>query len=388
MLSVSELNAQAKALLETSFSFVEVEGEISKFRIQSTSGHWYFTIKDASAAIDCAMFKFNAARINFIPAVGDKLIVSGKVSLYAPTGAYQIQVSNIRKSGEGELEAAFAALKQKLSKEGLFDAAHKKQLPKFAQNIAIITSAGSAAQADMLRTAQNRFALCKIDLYNALVQGEGAPASIISALRVADEKGYDAIVIARGGGSREDLWCFNDEALSRAIYVAKTPVISAVGHEIDFSISDFVADHRSLTPTAAMIDLLPDICAIFQSLDGVSDAFDRLIKDKISSAQNALSLAALQLKSKSIEPKISGSLARLLNFELKFKSFIASKLSAAEHTLSVKDELLAQKAKFFEITKDLVQIQKGGKTVALGELVAGDEFVLCSQQLSKNAKII
>ena len=388
MLSVSELNAQAKALLETSFSFVEVEGEISKFRAQSTSGHWYFTIKDASAAIDCAMFKFNAARINFIPAVGDKLIVSGKVSLYASTGAYQIQVSNIRKSGEGELEAAFAALKQKLSKEGLFDAAHKKQLPKFAQSIAIITSVGSAAQADMLRTAQDRFALCKIDLYNALVQGEGAPASIISALRAADEKGYDAIVIARGGGSREDLWCFNDEALARAIYAAKTPVISAVGHEIDFSISDFVADHRSLTPTAAMIDLLPDICAIFQSLDGVSDAFDRLIKDKISSAQNVLSLAALQLKSKSVEPKISGSLARLLNFELKFKSFVASKLSAAEHTLSARDELLAQKAKFFEITKDLVQIQKDGKTVSLDELAAGDEFVLCSQQLSKNAKII
>ena len=388
MLSVSELNAQAKTLLETSFSFVEVEGEISKFRIQSTSGHWYFTIKDASAAIDCAMFKFNAARINFIPAVGDKLIVSGKVSLYAPTGAYQIQASNIRKSGEGELEAAFAALKERLSKEGLFDASHKKQLPKFVQSIAIITSAGSAAQADMLRTAQDRFALCKIDLYNALVQGESAPASIISALRAADEKGYDAIVIARGGGSREDLWCFNDEALARAIYAAKTPVISAVGHEIDFSISDFVADHRSLTPTAAMIDLLPDICAIFQSLDGVSDALDRLIKDKISSAQNALSLAALELKSKSIEPKISGSLAGLSNLELKFKNFIDSKLSAAEHTLSAKDELLAQKAKFFEITKDLVQIQKGGKTVALGELAAGDEFVLCSQQLSKNAKII
>lgn len=388
MLSVSELNAQAKALLETSFSFVEVEGEISKFRIQSTSGHWYFTIKDASAAIDCAMFKFNAARINFIPAVGDELIVSGKVSLYAPTGVYQIQVSNIRKNGEGELEAAFAALKERLSKEGLFDAAHKKQLPKFAQSIAIITSVGSAAQADMLRTAQDRFALCKIDLYNALVQGEGAPASIISALRAADAKGYDAIVIARGGGSREDLWCFNDEALARAIYAAKTPVISAVGHEIDFSISDFVADHRSLTPTAAMIDLLPDICAIFQSLDGVSDALDRLIKDKISSAQNVLSIAALELRSKSIEPKISGSLAGLLNFELKFKSFIDSKLSAAEHTLSTKDELLAQKAKFFEITKDLVQIQKGGKTVALGELAAGDEFALCSQQLSKNAKII
>lgn len=388
MLSVSELNAQAKTLLETSFSFIEVEGEISKFRIQSTSGHWYFTIKDASAAIDCAMFKFNAARINFIPAVGDKLVLSGKVSLYAPTGAYQIQVSNIRKSGEGELEAAFAALKERLSKEGLFDAAHKKQLPKFAQSIAIITSAGSAAQADMLRTAQDRFALCKIDLYNALVQGESAPASIISALRAADAKGYDAIIIARGGGSREDLWCFNDEALARAIYAAKTPVISAVGHEIDFSISDFVADRRSLTPTAAMIDLLPDICAIFQSLDGVSDAFDRLIKDKISSAQNALSLAALELKSKSIEPKISGSLAKLLNFELKFKNFIGSKLSAAEHTLSAKDELLAQKAKFFEITKDLVQIQKDGKTVALGELATGDEFVLCSQQLSKNAKII
>lgn len=388
MLSVSELNAQAKTLLETNFSFVEVEGEISKFRIQSTSGHWYFTIKDASAAIDCAMFKFNAARINFIPAVGDKLIVSGKVSLYAPTGAYQIQVSNIRKSGEGELEAAFAALKERLSKEGLFDAAHKKQLPKFAQSIAIITSVGSAAQADMLRTAQDRFALCKIDLYNALVQGESAPASIISALRAADEKGYDAIVIARGGGSREDLWCFNDEALARAIYAAKTPVISAVGHEIDFSISDFVADHRSLTPTAAMIDLLPDICAIFQSLDGVSDALHRLIKDKISSAQNVLSLTALQLKSKSVEPKISGSLAKLLNFELKFKSFVDSKLSASEHMLSAKDELLAQKAKFFEITKDLVQIQKNGKTVSLGELAEGDEFVLCSQQLSKNAKII
>ena len=238
MLSVSELNEQAKTLLETTFSYVEVEGEISRL-VKHGSGHWYFTLKDEKAAISAVIYKFNAAKLKFDVTDGTKVALYGKISLYSPSGSYQFIATLIRPSGEGELELAFKQLKARLESEGLFDISRKKPLPKFPRKIALVTSKTSAALQDMLRIAHGRWALAEIIVFDSLTQGETAPASLIRALKIADASGADAIVLARGGGSREDLWCFNDENLAREIYAARTPVISAVGHEIDYVISDF-----------------------------------------------------------------------------------------------------------------------------------------------------
>ena len=388
MFSVSDINAQAKTLLETHFNGIEVEGEISKFNVQSVSGHWYFTIKDEKAAISCAMFRGANSAVNFAPKVGMRVVLSGKLTIYPATGSYQIQASSMRHSGEGELEMRFNALKEKLAKEGLFDPSHKKFLPKFPRHIALITSYGSAACADMLRVAGDRFPALKIDIFNSLVQGNTAPASLISALQNADERGYDAIVIARGGGSREDLWCFNDEALARAIYAAKTPVISAVGHEIDFSISDFVADHRALTPTAALVDLLPDIATLFQDLDGKANFLNSFIEGKISNLQNLLKMRYLELKSKSVDSKINQNLLNLESIKSKFQNLLNAKFANLTHQIELKNEILKQKASFFELTKDLVQIQKNGQKIALNELSSGDKITIVSQNAQKSAQII
>ena len=265
-MTVSDLNESAKALLESHFSVVEVEGEISRLTKHS-SGHWYFTLKDEKSAISVAMYKFANQNIKFEVKDGMKVTLIGKLSIYSPNGSYQFIASRIIPIGVGELELAFNQLKERLALAGLFDKMHKKPLPKYPNKIGIITSASSAAFADMCKVISDRYVLPKFYLFNSLVQGNSAPANLIKMLKLADSMELDVIVIARGGGSKEDLWCFNDEGLAYAIYEAKTPIISAVGHEIDYSISDFVADHRSLTPTAAMVDLLPDSNELYQRLD-------------------------------------------------------------------------------------------------------------------------
>ena len=386
-MTVSELNEQAKSLLETTFSFIEVEGEISKFTKNATSGHWYFTIKDEKSAIDCAMFKFANSKLNFLPKVGEKVIINGKVSLYTPSGSYQIIASSLRIYGEGELEIAFNKLKEKLANEGLFDNAHKKPLPKFPKKIAFITSLTSAAYADMKKIAFDKRAFCEIHAYNALMQGSSAAMSIINALKIADSKGYDCIVIARGGGSKEDLWCFNDENLARAIFAARTPVISAIGHEIDFSISDFVADHRSPTPTAAMVDLLPDGNELMQNLDSLDRYFNDFINDKIVKSKNLINTLNLELKSKAVGEKIKRSLLNLNALKLKFDNAINLKFTNLKAEIRLKDEILAGRAKFFEITKDLVAVFKDGKLTNLSDLKSGDKVVLSSQGTQKQATI-
>ncbi|MDA3076043.1 exodeoxyribonuclease VII large subunit [Campylobacter sp. JMF_04 NA10] len=388
MLSVSEVNEKAKVLLETTFAGIEVEGEISKFSEQSISKHWYFTIKDENSALNCAMFRFANQKLNFTPKIGMRVVLTGKLTIYPASGAYQIQVTQMREAGAGELEMRFNALKEKLSGEGLFDASRKKPLPKFPRHIALITSSGSAACADMLRVANDRFPMLKIDIYNSLVQGTSAPSSLISALRRADSVQYDAIIIARGGGSKEDLWCFNDEMLAREIYAAQTPIISAVGHEIDFSISDFVADHRSLTPTAAMVDLLPEISTLYQNLDGAENYLKKFINEKIANLHSELKMRYFELKSKSVDTKITQNLLNLQNLEIKFKNTINAKFANLTHQIELKNEILKQKASYFELTKDLVQIQKDGKKISLEELQSGDKIAIVSQNAKKVAQIL
>lgn len=387
IISVSELNEQAKTLLELNLSNLNVKGEISRLTKHS-SGHWYFTLKDKDASVSCAMFRFNNQLVKFDPKDGDEVILEASASIYKESGRYQLIVKSMKESGTGDLEKAFLELKEKLLKEGLFNQDHKKPLPKFPSKIAVITSIGSAAYEDIIKTAKARFDLCKLYFYNSLVQGNLAANDIIKALKKADLVGYDAIVLARGGGSKEDLWCFNDEGLARTIFEAKTPIISAVGHEIDFSISDFVADHRSITPTASMIDLLPDKNELIQKIDNFETNLKKAIKERFLNAKNKVLNLELSFKKIALNSKIEMSFTNLKDIEHKLNFAIQGKISKFESDLAIKKALLEEKNHFFSITKNLIQVQKDGKNISLNDLENGDIVTLYSQTTSKKATII
>lgn len=387
IISVSELNEQAKTLLELNLSNLNVKGEISRLTKHS-SGHWYFTLKDKDASVSCAMFRFNNQLVKFDPKDGDEVILEASASVYKESGRYQLIVKFMKEAGTGDLEKAFLELKERLLKEGLFSKDHKKLLPKFPSKIAVITSIGSAAYEDIIKTAKVRFNLCKLYFYNSLVQGNLAANDLIKALKKADLVGYDAIVLARGGGSKEDLWCFNDEGLARAIFEAKTPIISAVGHEIDFSISDFVADHRSITPTASMIDLLSDKNELMQKIDNLETNFKKAIKERFLNAKNKVLNLELSFKKIALNSKIEMSFTNLKDIEHKLNFAIQSKISKFESDLAIKKALLEEKNHFFSITKNLIQVQKDGKNISLNDLENGDIITLYSQTTSKKATII
>ena len=255
--SVSDLVSSIKNLLEEEFQEVYVQGEVSNLS-PSASGHWYFTLSDESAGISCALFKGDALRNPLIRTLkdGDKIIVLGPVSVYQKRGSFQILAKRILPAGVGELNLQFEKLKAKLSVEGLFDLDKKKSIPPFPKRIAVITAEHGAALQDFLNVFKGRSLWCDIVIIPALVQGTGAVKSLISGIQKAEKlPGVETIVLTRGGGSLEDLWAFNDEDLVRTIYKCHIPVISAVGHEVDFSLCDYVSDHRSETPTAAAVTL-------------------------------------------------------------------------------------------------------------------------------------
>ena len=258
--SVTGINKYLKTLIESDdvLSSVWIKGEISNFKAHS-SGHLYFSLKDSGGNISAVMFKGSAAKLKFMPKNGMMVMVSGSVRVYEPSGTYQIYVSTMQQSGIGDLHAEFERLKQKLFDEGLFDASRKKPIPKFPEKIGIVTSPTGAAVRDMLNILGRRFKYCEIYIFPSLVQGDGAAENIARGIKYFDEfTDVDVIITGRGGGSIEDLWAFNDENLARTIASCNTPVISAVGHEIDFSISDFVADLRAATPSEAAERAVPD----------------------------------------------------------------------------------------------------------------------------------
>lgn len=257
-LSVSELNRQVRHLLEVSFLQVWVEGELSSFA-RPSSGHWYFTLKDAKSQIRCAMFRGANQRVRTPPKDGDQLLVRGKLTLYESRGDYQIIVESLEPAGLGALQQAFEALKVKLENEGLFATERKKPLPTVPRHIGVITSATGAAIHDIVSVLRKRCPGIPVTLYPTPVQGKEAAGRIVKAIEQAQRHGVaDVLIIGRGGGSLEDLWPFNEEIVARAIANCELPTVSAVGHEVDFSIADFVADHRSPTPSAAAEHLAPD----------------------------------------------------------------------------------------------------------------------------------
>ncbi len=260
ILSVSELNGYLKFLFDRDehLTSLAVRGEISNYKIYP-SGHHYFTLKDEGGALRCVMFKNSALRLRFRPENGMKVIAAGRVSVFPRDGAYQLYCDSLTPDGVGDLYVAFEQLKQKLQAEGLFDPAHKKKLPPYPRTIAIVTSGAGAAVMDMLRILNRRYPLVKVKLLPVRVQGAEAPAEIAGAIRYANRyRVADLIITGRGGGSIEDLWAFNDERVARAIYDSELPVISAVGHEPDVTISDFVADVRAATPSNAAELAVPD----------------------------------------------------------------------------------------------------------------------------------
>ena len=258
ILKPSQLNALARDLLEGSFAQVWVEGEISNYS-RPASGHLYFTLKDERAQVRCALFKQKATYLRFQPRDGLKVLVRGRLSLYEARGDYQLLLEHMEESGEGALLRAFEELKTKLAAEGLFAPERKRLLPAFVRRLGVLTSPSGAAVRDVLSVLARRFPLIEVDVLPVPVQGEGAAASIRAMLAKANACGrYDALLLTRGGGSLEDLWCFNDEALARDIASSSVPVVAAIGHEIDFTLAEFAADLRAATPSAAAELLVPD----------------------------------------------------------------------------------------------------------------------------------
>ena len=293
-ISVSELNTFIKNIFDTNrlLTSVYVRGEISNF-VNHRSGHLYFSLKDAEGQIRAVMFRSSAIKLKFVPENGMKVTVHGSVTVFPRDGSYQLYVTSIQPDGVGALYLAYEQLKQKLEAEGLFDEIHKKCIPEFPMKIGVITSPTGAAVRDIINVIGRRYPLADIYLYPALVQGEGAEESLVAGVDYFDRsKLVDTIIIGRGGGSIEDLWAFNSEALARRIFECKTPIISAVGHETDFTVCDFVADLRAPTPSAAAELSVPDMRDIAMRVDSYSDRLDRALSVLLAKQREKLMLLA------------------------------------------------------------------------------------------------
>ncbi|MFA5233991.1 MAG: exodeoxyribonuclease VII large subunit [Sulfurimonas sp.] len=408
-LSVSSLNEQIKSLLESTFERVLVEGELSRITFHN-SGHIYFTLKDSSSTIKAVIFKANAAKLKFQLQEGLKVVLDGAITLYKPRGEYQINCFTIQPSGHGALALAFEQLKNKLSMQGYFDATRKKPLPKFPKKIALITSATGAALQDMLRVAQSRYRAIEIDIYDVLVQGENAAPSIVRALNSADTKGYDVIVVGRGGGSIEDLWAFNEEIVADAIFKATTPIVSAVGHEIDWVISDFVADLRAPTPSAAMQMILPDSNELYQYIDSLSSHYNQRIMQKIYNSKQELTHLVSLYSQHSIEKKISHKIDEIKQFrnsfnqtisfkmqsffkeaesiKIRFPHVIVSRINIAQNQVLTLQKMLESNHPKLKTKKGFAQISKESKVIDIESLKVDEIFDLMSDRVVISAKVI
>lgn len=309
VLSVTQLNTYLKSKMDTDplLSSVCVCGEISNYKVYP-SGHHYFTLKDAESALRCVMFKGNAFSLRFRPDNGMSVVAVGRISVFPRDGAYQLYCTRMTPYGIGDLAAAFEQLKQKLASEGLFDPAHKKPIPRYPHRIAIITSSAGAAIHDMLRILGKRYPLSKVLLLPVRVQGAEAPPEIAGAIRYANKwQLADVIITGRGGGSMEDLWAFNDERVARAIYESEIPVISAVGHEPDVTISDFVADLRAATPSNAAELLAPDQTELRELLNGSESELLGTVRSRLNEARQRIETlshaAAMQSPQRLVQDK-------------------------------------------------------------------------------------
>ncbi|HIJ73970.1 MAG TPA: exodeoxyribonuclease VII large subunit, partial [Candidatus Hydrogenedentes bacterium] len=288
--TVSQLTRRVKNLLEAEISYVWVSGEISNWRV-SPAGHAYFNLRDEDSQVDVVMFRGKLMQLRFGPENGLEVIIHGLVTVYEKRGNYQIVCDEMEPKGLGALQLAFEKLKRKLDEEGLFDEAHKKPLPVLPRRIGVVTSPTGAAIRDILNVLERRFANVHVILFPARVQGDEAAEEIVEGIRALDEFGVDVMIVGRGGGSLEDLWPFNEEIVVRAVYQVETPIISAVGHEIDFALTDFAADLRAPTPSAAAELVVQEREALVKNVQGVRQRMTQAIAYRLEQTRNRLALA-------------------------------------------------------------------------------------------------
>lgn len=344
ILSVSQLNRSVRHLIETQLPLLWVEGEISNFA-RPGSGHWYLTLKDDQAQVRCAMFRNANQRVAFQPANGTQVLVRCRAGLYEGRGEYQLVVEHMEEAGFGALQRKFEQLKQQLSDEGLFDNQHKQPMPDSVRHIGVITSATGAAVKDILSVLDRRFPTIKISIFPTMVQGEQAAGQIVQAISDANQHGEcDALIVGRGGGSLEDLWPFNEEAVARAIFVSEIPVVSAVGHEVDFTIADFVADLRAPTPSAAAELLSPDGEEMLNQFEG----FEILLADAVTRKIRHLEQRTDYLQKRLQHPgrKLQEQAQHLDHLDIRLRRAMAGKMQQQTTQMqSLQDRLVRQSPK-------------------------------------------
>lgn len=377
---VSELTQYIRELFEIDYRLqdVEVSGEISNFT-QARSGHLYFTLKDESAQLKCVMWRSAAEKLRFGPQDGDAVVAHGRVSVYEASGMYQLYIDHLEPAGRGDLALAFEQLKQRLDDAGLFDPAHKKPLPTFPRKIGIVTSADAAALRDILNVLQRRYPLVQVLIAPALVQGREAPPQLIRSLQWLDGRDdIDTIIIARGGGSMEDLWAFNDEDLARAIFAARHPVVCGVGHEVDFTIADFVADLRAPTPSAAAELAVPDVAELGPYLQGIRATLGTAVADRLQEARWQVQALVRALGHLSPRGRLDGNRQRLDGWHTRLDAAMRRKvereqgrLLMAQTTLTAVSPL-ATLARGYAIARD----EDGQVVRSVAQVASGDSLTL------------
>lgn len=375
VLSVTALNLYVKSVLDNDKNLINiaVEGELSNFK-KYPSGHCYFTLKDENSAIKGVMFSSYVRNLSFIPDNGIKVIVKGKVSIYERDGAYQIYVTDMFRSGDGAYRIAFEKLKEKLEKEGLFDISHKKKLPEIPFKIGIATSAKGAALHDIVSVAQRRFPCVEIVLAPCMVQGKEAEPTIIDAIKKLDDiEDIELIIIARGGGSKEDLWVFNSEKIARTAFSCKKPTISAIGHEIDFSILDFVCDVRAATPTAAAELALPDINSLNMKLSSYENNIVNNIENKIQSYKNQLNFLENSAGFLSFKNSISTYTTILSHYDSSIKLSANNILKNAETRVISVAKILDTQSPLNNLKRGYSLIYDENMSVKQNSFTAGDK---------------
>lgn len=391
VLSVSQINFYIKSIIENdgSLQFVLVTGEISNLTVHQRSGHIYLSLKDSNSVISAVMFAGNARRLKFRLENGMKVICRGRISVYEPSGRYQLYIEDMQPDGVGALTLAFEQLKKSLAQKGLFDNAHKKPLPKFPKTIGVITSPTGAAVQDITNIIRRRFPSADIVLAPVLVQGESAPEQLVRAVnKFSASKIADVVIIGRGGGSAEDLWAFNDEQLAYAVYNCETPIISGVGHETDFTICDFVADVRASTPSAAAELAVPDrqelMSYYFKQKQYISAMLDRKIKTaqlRLENQQRRMSAASPKLKAEQLEKQLSAKSEKLTRFMNIYISNKENKLIAAKGKLDGLNPLNV-------LNRGYAIAEKNEKIITSSkQLKNGDDFTVILSDGKINAKV-
>lgn len=361
--TVTELTVKIKNLLEQNFVDILVEGEASNVK-QSANGHIYFTLKDSGAQLPCVIWRTTAQRLGLNLVDGQQIVVGGDIQVYAPHGRYQMIVGLVQQAGIGKLQQAFEALKAKLKAEGLFDDIHKKPIPKYPKRIGVVTSKTTAAFQDIRSTLEKRWPVADVQLYHASVQGVYAAPEIVKGIEYfSKEKNVDLVIISRGGGSLEDLWAFNEESVARAVFACSVPLISAVGHEVDFSISDFVADLRAATPTQAAVYATPDINEVRMLVEELHRKVElnttgaiQFYKDRVSSLSKSYALLAVQQKMKLAANDVSRLKSQL-------EQRIDKIFSLRKHTIEKLSQSVENQNPNIPLEKGFVRVWQGDKWI-------------------------